>query len=115
MIDCCSTGQRQVRQKVAVQIKLMRQTEPGNSLVRDNPGDGLIDDPRRSCVGRSTVVRAEPSIHSRLQADSVRVANRCTGINRIRSGAAWQNDQAATWCSRLPDAGDCRDDSIQAE
>ena len=44
-------GQRQVRQEVTVQSKLMRQTGSGNSLVRDQPGDGPIDDPHRANFG----------------------------------------------------------------
>ena len=45
-----------VRHEVAVQIQLRRQTGPGNSLVRDQPSDGLIDDARGSGIAIPVVL-----------------------------------------------------------
>ena len=63
------TGQRQVRHEVTVQIKLVRQTGPGNSLVRNDRGDGLIEDSRRASIGCSTGVLPVPCACIRLEAD----------------------------------------------
>ena len=98
-------GQRQVRQEVAVQITLMRQTGPGNSLVRDQPGDGLINDPRRAGVSRSVVVEMVPYICIRLEADPLRGATGWDGVNRIRLDAVRSRNQRVACRRRAGDRG----------
>ena len=59
----------------------MRQTGPGNSLVRDQPDDGLIDDPRRARSGYSTGVLPVPFTCIRLESAPLIGATGCPGIN----------------------------------